>query len=167
MSRESRPRMRRAARIGALVEDVLHARGFEDKIREYRTWLIWDETVGPQIAARARPVRIRDGVLEIRVDQPVWMQQLQLMKPMLLGRLNDRLGGAVLRDLFLRQGKNAPVVPPPPPATAPAWLKVELDDNDRAEIESTLGSLDDPDLKEQLRRVLIRQKQLSKSKGSS
>ncbi len=167
MSRESRPRMRRAARIGALVEDVLHARGFEDKIREYRTWLIWDETVGPQIAARARPVRIRDGVLEIRVDQPVWMQQLQLMKPLLLGRLNDRLGGAVLRDLFLRQGKNAPVVPPPAPPAPPAWLRIELDDRDRREIEAALGSLDDPELKEQLRRILIRQKQLAKSKGGS
>ncbi len=167
MSRESRPKMRKAARVGGLLEEVLHARGFEDKIREYRTWLIWDETVGPQIAARARPLRIRDGVLEIRVDQPVWMQQLQLMKPMLLGRLNDRLGGAVLRDLFLRQGKNPPVAPPAPPSAPPSWLKIELDSREQEEIEATLAALDDPALKKQLHRILTRQKQLTKSKGGS
>ncbi len=79
MSRENRPKMKQAVSVGRLINDLLEKRGLEDKVREYRTWQIWDETVGPQIAARARPVRIRDGVLEIRVDQPIWMQQLQLM----------------------------------------------------------------------------------------
>lgn len=164
MSNSDRPKMNRAASIGNLLNDFFHQRGFEDKIREYRTWQIWDEAVGPQIAARARPVRIRDGVLEIRVDQPIWMQQLQLMKPKILARLNDRLGGAILRDLFLRQGKNAPPPASPPLPQPPAWLNQPLDATEQAEIEAALNSLDDPELKERLRQVLIRQKQVAKSK---
>ena len=164
MNRERRPRMKKAATMGSLIVDMLQKRGLEDKVREYRTWQIWDETVGPQIAARARPVRIREGVLEIRVDQPVWMQQLQLMKPKILGRLNERLGGGILKDLFLRQGR----IPPPPvlapPPKPPEWLDQPLSDADRDEIETALGTLDDSELKERLRRILTLQKQVARSK---
>ncbi|OHB26342.1 MAG: hypothetical protein A2X84_09600 [Desulfuromonadaceae bacterium GWC2_58_13] len=164
MNRERRPRMKKAATMGSLIVDMLQKRGLEDKVREYRTWQIWDETVGPQIAARARPVRIREGVLEIRVDQPVWMQQLQLMKPKILGRLNERLGGGILKDLFLRQGR---ITPPPvlaPPPKPPEWLDQPLSDADRDEIETALGTLDDSELKERLRRILTLQKQVARSK---
>lgn len=156
--------MKKAATVGSLIGDMLQKQGLEDKVREYRTWQIWDETVGPQIAARARPVRIREGVLEIRVDQPVWMQQLQLMKPKILARLNDRLGGAILKDLFLRQGRIQPPPVLPPPPKPPAWLDQPLSGADRAEIEATLGPLDDPELKERLRRILTLQKQVARSK---
>jgi hypothetical protein len=164
MKRNDRPNLKQAVRVGNLISDLLEKRGLEDKVREYRTWQIWDETVGPQIAARARPVRIRDAVLEIRVDQPIWMQQLQLMKPKILARLNERLGGNLLKDIFMRQGRNAPQPEPAPPPAPPAWLDVRLSPDELAEIEVELGSLDDPELKEQLRRVLIRKTQLGKSK---
>jgi hypothetical protein len=156
--------MKKAATVGSLISDLLHQRGLEDKVREYRTWQIWDETVGPQIAARARPVRIREGVLEIRVDQPVWMQQLQLMKPKILVHLNERLGGAVLKDLFLRQGRIQPPPVLPSPPQPPEWLELPLSETDRAEIEAALGPLDDPELKERLRRILTRQRQVTRSR---
>jgi hypothetical protein len=164
MSRENRAKMKQAVRVGSLINDLLEKRGLEDKVREYRTWQIWDETVGPQIAARARPVRIRDGVLEIRVDQPIWMQQLQLMKPKILTRLNERLGGGILKDIFMRRGKNAPIPTPPPPPKPPDWLELQLNADELAEIETALGTLDNPELKNHLRRILIRQKQVEKSK---
>ncbi len=164
MSRERRPRMKKAATMGSLISDMLQKRGLEDKVREYRTWQIWDETVGPQIAARARPVRIREGVLEIRIDQAVWMQTLQLMKPKILVLLNERLGGAILKDLFLRQGKIVPPPVLPPPPKPPEWLDLPLGETDKAEIETALGTLDDPELKESLRRLLTLQKKVARSK---
>ncbi len=164
MSRERRPKMKKAATMGSLITDILQKRGFDDKIREYRTWQIWDETVGPQIAARARPVRIREGVLEVRIDQAVWMQTLQLMKPKILVRLNERLGGIILKDLFLRQGKIIPPPALPPPPKPPEWLTQPLSEADQAEIEAALGTLDDPELKERLRRILTLQRQVARSK---
>jgi hypothetical protein len=157
--------MKKAATMGSLITDILQKRGFEDKIREYRTWQIWDETVGPQIAARARPVRIREGVLEIRIDQAVWMQTLQLMKPKILVLLNERLGGIILKDLFLRQGKIVPPPVLPPPPKPPDWLDLPLSEADQAEIEAALGTLDDPELKERLRRILTLQRRVARSKG--
>lgn len=163
MKRPSRPPMRKPATAADLVQQLLQQRGMEGKIEEYRTWQIWDEVVGPQIARRARPIRIRDGVLEVRVDQPVWMQQLQLLKPRILARLNAALGKELLRDLFLRRGTidQAPTAAPEPP---PAWLQIKLSDAEKQEIEVSVASIADPELRDSLRALLRRQKQLAKSR---
>lgn len=166
MKRSDRPRMRHPASAGDLIQQVLQQRGLEGKVEEYRAWQVWDEVVGPQIARRARPIRIRDGVLEVRVDQPVWMQQLQLLKPRILTRLNAALGKELLRDLFLRRGAidQAPTQAATEPP--PAWLQIQLSEADHREIETSLAAIADPELRAGLRALLRRQKQLAKSRPS-
>ncbi|BCR03936.1 hypothetical protein DESUT3_10050 [Desulfuromonas versatilis] len=133
-------------------------------MREYRAWQVWDEVVGPQIAARARPLRIREGVLEVRVEQPVWMQQLQLLKPRILAKLNERLGAGTLKDIYLRRGRiQADELPESGPDPA-AWKHTPLTEEEKAEIEATLASLADPEIKRQLRALMMRQAQLKKSR---
>jgi len=166
MKRSDRPRMFRPASAGDLIQQVLLQRGMEGKFEEYRAWQVWDQVVGPQIARRARPIRIREGVLEVRVDQPVWMQQLQLLKPRILARLNEALGKELLRDLFLRRGAidQAPTqvtIEPPP-----TWLQIKLSEAELNEIESSVASIPDPELRDSLRDLLQRQKQLAKSRQS-
>lgn len=58
----------------------------------------WPQAVGPTIAAQARPTAERSGVLTISCAASVWAQELDLMAPTLLGRLNGLLRrGAVTR----------------------------------------------------------------------
>jgi hypothetical protein len=164
MSDQRRPPMRRAAGLGVILQDWLQQRGVAERLQDYRAWQLWNEVVGPQIAARAQPSRIRNGVLEIKVDQPVWMQQLQLMKPQLLARLNDRLGAPVFHDLYLRRGQPAPPVRPParhlPPPPLPLPAATE------ARIEEIVGSLTDTELRQRLRGILRRQAQLEERQRS-
>jgi predicted nucleic acid-binding Zn ribbon protein len=47
----------------------------------------WEEAVGPQIAAHATPVGLRDGCLLVDVDHPTWATQLRFLESDLLGRL--------------------------------------------------------------------------------
>ena len=158
MPPSGRPRLRRAAGIGGILQGVLQQRGMSDRLREYRAWQIWNEVVGPQIAAHAQPCGIRDGVLEIKVDQPVWMQQLQLLKPKLLAKLNDRLGGTLFRDLFLRRGRltTLPVAKPPTPLPPPQPLDAATED----QIAATVAELTDAELRQRLEHLLRRQAQL-------
>lgn len=157
MTDQRRPPMRRAAGLGAILQDWLQQRGVAERLEQYRAWQLWNEVVGPQIAARAQPSRIRNGVLEIKVDQPVWMQQLQLMKPQLLARLNARLGAPAFQDLYLRRGQPAP--PVQPPTRKPSLPTPPLPAAVEARIESLVGQLEDTELRERLRRVLRRQAQ--------
>jgi predicted nucleic acid-binding Zn ribbon protein len=67
----------------------------------YPIWAQWATTVGPVIAAHARPTQLRRGVLVVTVDGPEWMHELQYLKADLAAKLNQRLGASVVRDVYL------------------------------------------------------------------
>ncbi|MBI3770451.1 MAG: DUF721 domain-containing protein [Deltaproteobacteria bacterium] len=93
-------------------------------------WRVWEGAVGPQIARRAQPIRLRRRTLVVAVSSAPWMQELQLLKRTILTELNTRLATPMIADLFFVLGATpdvagdapAPVRPPPrtcppPPAT--------------------------------------------------
>ena len=64
----------------------------------------WERAAGPAVAASARPIAERDGVLTVLCEASVWAQELELMAGELLPRLNAELGGAPVRELRCRTG---------------------------------------------------------------
>jgi predicted nucleic acid-binding Zn ribbon protein len=63
---------------------------------------IWERAAGPAIAAAARPTREREGVLTVSCEASVWAQELELIAPELIPRLNAALGGEAVRELRCR-----------------------------------------------------------------
>lgn len=56
----------------------------------------WAELVGPQIAAVTSPESVTpDGVLRVRVATAPWANELSLMSPRILARLNAGRSGRV------------------------------------------------------------------------
>jgi len=165
VSRPRRPRMVRASKAGDLLAGLLAGWGLDERLRQYRALLLWDEVVGPQIAARARPEKIRDGILEVCVDQPVWMQQLQLLKPQLLARLNAQLGDGALRDIFLKRGRIQPKQTGISTPVHPSWRKVSLTPADEKELGSLLAGVKDEELRRELESLLVKQMKLTKAKA--
>ena len=54
---------------------------------------VWPDAVGEVIAAQAEPTGERGGVLTVTCSSAVWAQELDLMGPDLVGRINAALGG--------------------------------------------------------------------------
>jgi predicted nucleic acid-binding Zn ribbon protein len=52
---------------------------------------VWPAAVGRAIAAEARPSSERGGVLTVSCSAAVWAQELDLMGPAILERLNENL----------------------------------------------------------------------------
>ncbi len=52
---------------------------------------VWPEAVGAAVAAEAQPLSERNGVLTISCSASVWAQELDLMGPVLVERLNGHL----------------------------------------------------------------------------
>ena len=162
MRRPRRPKMREPALAGDLVDKLLHGLGLDERLHQYKALIIWNDVVGPQIAARTRPVRIRENILEINVDQPAWMQQLQLMKPKILSRLNAELGEATIKDLYLKYGK-VDVHPDKPVEPPPAWRMVKLDDKEKKQVEDLLSAVKDTELRDEMEKFLQKQMRLLKA----
>jgi hypothetical protein len=90
------------AHVGTLLAEALGDRALVR--RALGVWPAWEQAVGPQVARRARPVAMRDGVLYVNVAHPVWMQELTPMKEALLLRVQKLAGAAVVKQLRLRVG---------------------------------------------------------------
>ena len=55
---------------------------------------IWPRAVGAMIAEEAQPTAERAGVVTVSCSASVWAQELDLMAPAILGRLNELLRSA-------------------------------------------------------------------------
>ena len=53
---------------------------------------VWRNAVGPTIAQEAQPTAERGGVVTVSCSASVWAQELDLMGPAILERLNRLLG---------------------------------------------------------------------------
>jgi predicted nucleic acid-binding Zn ribbon protein len=52
----------------------------------------WPDLVGEQVASRARPVSLRDGVLVVGVDDPAWATQIRFLEAQVLAGIAAELG---------------------------------------------------------------------------
>ena len=81
----------------ALALDGLRAEWEPDTLLA-RVQRVWPETVGQTIAEAAQPTAERGGALTVSCTAAVWAQELDLMGPEILERLNQALpSGAVTR----------------------------------------------------------------------
>jgi predicted nucleic acid-binding Zn ribbon protein len=93
------PRSMEAA-IAALADDLAPQTLLSDV---QRAWL---EAVGPTVAAQAQPTAERGGVVTVSCAASVWAQELDLMAPQIIGRLNEVLAqGAVSRLRCIATGR--------------------------------------------------------------
>jgi predicted nucleic acid-binding Zn ribbon protein len=82
-------------------------RPLRDSLARFRTPLSgvlerWGEVVGPDIAAHARPVAVRDGTLVVEADDPTWASQLKWLGADLLRRLAEAAGEPVADHVEVR-----------------------------------------------------------------
>ena len=99
-----RPKMSFPAPLALIFQEGLKGSGFAERLREAGIWSIWTDVVGATVASRAQPLRIINGTLTVAVSSGPWMQELTFLKGMMKQKLNDRLGGEVVRNIVLRSG---------------------------------------------------------------
>jgi predicted nucleic acid-binding Zn ribbon protein len=88
-----------------VVQIELTSLGLAERLREAEIWRLWPEVVGQTVAARATPLRIIKGTLTVAVSSGPWKQELTFLKSMMIEKLNERLGGEVVREIILKSGQ--------------------------------------------------------------
>jgi hypothetical protein len=74
------------------LERFLSALGLPQVTCLVSLYKAWPRVVGPVLAAKAAPARLRKGVLTIAVRNHSWAQELQLCKPVLLEKIAAAAG---------------------------------------------------------------------------
>lgn len=62
----------------------------------------WPDIVGAELAAHAKPLSLRGGVLVLGVDQPAWASQLGYLKTGLLSRIVETTGSTEVTDIRMK-----------------------------------------------------------------
>ncbi|MFN8099702.1 MAG: DciA family protein [Dermatophilaceae bacterium] len=93
--------------IGAALDGLVAARGWELDIEIGSVMGRWDQIVGAEVAAHCAPVTFTDGVLVVRAESTSWATQLGLLKSHLLARIAAETGPDTVRDVRI-VGPSAP-----------------------------------------------------------
>lgn len=140
-----RARMRFPQPLGEVARQEFGALGLAERLREADIWRVWPDVVGPVVAGRAMPLRIIRGTLTVSVSSGPWMQELRFLTAMMRDKLNERLGGEVVREIVLKAGRvdQADV---PPQESAPR--KKKLTARQLAYIDEQSASIADSETRE-------------------
>ncbi|MFY1587712.1 DUF721 domain-containing protein [Micromonospora sp. WMMD734] len=93
--------------LGAVLERLMKARGWQQPAAEATVFGAWEKVVGPEIAQHSRPVKLEDGELTVEARSTAWATQLRLLAGSLLKRIAGEVGHNVVRKLHIH-GPAAP-----------------------------------------------------------
>jgi len=86
--------------VGEVLEKYLARAGLLQRLKQAQVVPEWPRLVGPQIAAVTRPESVTpDGTLFVRVATSGWMNELQLMTPQIMARVNAGRGPGRIRTI--------------------------------------------------------------------
>jgi predicted nucleic acid-binding Zn ribbon protein len=95
----------KAASLNKLVPGVMKRLGLEQRLQQSQVFYLWREIVGADIAKHAQPISLRNGVLILVVDHPIWLQELsRYHKSLLIQKIKERVGKNAVRNLVFRIG---------------------------------------------------------------
>jgi len=85
--------------IGKILTKNLRNLGLDRRLKEESIVLNWNRLVGERIASKANPLKVRDSILFVSVENASWRNELFFMKRKIIEELNRSVKGNVIRDI--------------------------------------------------------------------
>ena len=147
-------------KLGDVLQRALRRREVFVPFEDRKLLEIWRQSVGPQIATRTHPENIRRGTLFVKVATSVWMQELQFMKKEIIEKMNRLFGKETVHNIRFVIGEipSQAVVEKRDEKPLPDLDTRSLTDDDKKEIASSLSVVGDSELRDILKRVMIRER---------
>ncbi len=95
----------RPQQLGGAIQELLARLDADGHFEIVRLVRVWPEVAGETIARRTEVAGLKFHTAVVKVSGAMWIQELTLMKPQILSRLRDALGGDVIRDVRFVQGR--------------------------------------------------------------
>lgn len=142
--------------LGNVLQGVLKKHNIFLDAEEQRLLEIWRKAVGPQISVQTRPDRLKRDTLFVKVSSSAWMQQLHVLKPEIIEKINGLLGKESVKNIHFSIGETSPAALRDSYTVSLSPDSYPLRDKDKKMIEKSIASVADPELKEILRRVMTK-----------
>lgn len=149
--------------LGAIINKLTGHLGVKNRLKMESIWQLWDDEVGETIETHTQVVGVKGDTLMVRVDNAVWMYQLVLLKQEIMEKINQRLGKSLIHNIHFKMGK----LDKDAPQAEPADLQLRsaaLSKEEMARIEEGLSEIRDDEVKDILRRLMVKDKKFKMSR---
>ena len=92
-------RSRQPEKIGTVLTRTLKGLKIDRRVKEETTLLKWAEVVGERIASQSSPLRVKDSILFVRVENASWRNELVFLKGKIIKELNQSVRANVIKDI--------------------------------------------------------------------
>jgi len=99
---------RRLVHIKDMLGPVLERSGAKTLWTEARLRNAWASVVGTDVAAHARPARLRGTNLVVHVSSDAWATEFAYLRDVVIGRLNTRLGEGTVTEITIAKRRSSP-----------------------------------------------------------
>jgi hypothetical protein len=151
-----RGRQANIQRLGNVLQGILKKHNIFFDSEEQRLLEVWQKAVGPNISAQTRPDRLRRNTLFVKVSSSAWMHQLHILKQEIIEKINELLGKELIKNVHFFIGEIPSAMPASSNGSSFSPGSYPLRDKDKKLIEKSISSVEDPELKEILRRVMTK-----------
>lgn len=88
--------------IADLLKSYIKNKDLAKKINHHRLFSHWAAIVGNDIARHARPKMLRNKILFIDAENPVWATELGMMSQEIIEKINNFLADEVVTELRIK-----------------------------------------------------------------
>lgn len=92
-------RTKRVLPIKNVINLLMENYNLTDKVKENHSINIWPKIVGSKVSQVTKPVRIKQGILYIKVKNDIWRNEIVYQKKIIKDKMNNELGEKVIRDI--------------------------------------------------------------------
>jgi predicted nucleic acid-binding Zn ribbon protein len=85
-----------------IISALLGSAGPAFNSEDANLWRAWDEVAGATISGNAQPLWIKNGLLRVKVSDPIWLQELSFMEENMRNKLNEKLGRKAVEKIEFR-----------------------------------------------------------------
>ena len=87
-------------KLGNILQQYFISSNIQPILKRYEALRIWPDVVGEKIAMETEPLRVKDGIIFVKVKSDVWRNELVYYKSDLIKRLNDKLNRETVKEII-------------------------------------------------------------------
>jgi predicted nucleic acid-binding Zn ribbon protein len=96
---EYKTKPKAAEELGSVINKIVSDSDIGKKIKKFNIFNHWSDIVGSDIGNKTKPEKLLRQTLYISVTSSTWANELSMMAPQLIGRINNFIGDDIIKEL--------------------------------------------------------------------
>ncbi|MBO8131336.1 MAG: DUF721 domain-containing protein [Candidatus Marinimicrobia bacterium] len=84
------------------IDKLISKYGYTDVLKGYRLISDWKLIVGEEIWKHTKPIRVDFNKLFLKVDSPVWRNELYIRKEEIINKINSFMGSIIIEEIIFK-----------------------------------------------------------------